>query len=495
MQFWDTIINAALMGTDKKQVSTEDMPVDLQEAATLIQESQTKDKEEKFLQLAALTFNYRQCGTLTIQKEIMMSSAPAEEKKYCNEAAAQVLNDIISEESIPLLKFWLQLCYEKQQVIFPENVPSLLATGTQQKKLQLLIASCCGKRGEWLSTFNPEWNFSSTQTNEDLWQTGTFEQRKEILKQVRKTDPSKAREWVQQTWAQEDANTKTSLLEILSENITGADISFLESLSAEKSKKVKEAATELLKQIPGSSVVKQYEEVVRQSVSIKKEKALLGMVNKTSLQFQLPASLPESIFKSGIQKMSSQKDTTDESFILYQLIGYVPPACWMSHLNCSPAEVIELFKRSDDGKKMLPALGLAVGRFRSADWATHFINEEKSFYMDLVPLLDKKEREKYLIRFIGVDTMTSTAIQLATKEEEEWTIDFTKAIFRHTAKNPYQYNRSFYNQHIDLIPVQIVADLEKFTPEENLRTMWSNMSEYIIKLITLKIQSIKAFNT
>jgi len=209
----------------------------------------------------------------------------------------------------------------------------------------------------------------------------------------------------------------------------------------------------------------------------------------------LPASIPDSIFKSGIEKLSSQKNTSDESFILYQLIGYIPPAFWARHLNCSPAEVIELFKRSDEGKRMFPALGLAVGRFRSADWVTHFINEERSFYSDMIPLLDKKEREKYLMRFIGVDTMTEMAIQLATKEEEEWGIDLAKAIFRQTAKKPYQYNRSFYNQHIDLIPVHIVGELERFTPEENLRTMWSNMSEYIIKLITLKIQIIKAFNT
>jgi hypothetical protein len=40
-----------------------------------------------------------------------------------------------------------------------------------------------------------------------------------------------------------------------------------------------------------------------------------------------------------------------------------------------------------------------------------------------------------------------------------------------------------------------VAELEKCTPpEEHLRTMWSNSSNYIIKLISLKIQTLKAFN-
>src|SRR6185503_17502119 len=193
-----------------------------------------------------LVLNYRQCGSLPVRKEVMMAGAAAEEKQYCNAAAMQSLNDIISEESMPLLRFWLHHCYEKQQIILPESIPAILSAGVQQKKLHLLIAACCGKRGEWLAGFNPEWNFSSTQTDEELWQTGTFEQRKELLKQKRKAEPAKAREWLQQTWSLEDANTKTALVELLAENIGEEDISFLESLSGEKSKKVKDAALQLL---------------------------------------------------------------------------------------------------------------------------------------------------------------------------------------------------------------------------------------------------------
>lgn len=495
MQFWDTIINTAMMGTDKKQISASDMPAAIEEVASLVNENNTKDKEEKFIQLAAIAYNYRQCGIIPAQKEIMMPLAPAEEKEYCNQAALQALQDIISEESMPLLKFWIQHCYEKQQIVSPEMVPLLLQTGTQQKKLQLLIASCCGKRGEWLSSFNPAWIFSSAQTDEELWQTGTIEQRKEILKQIRKTDPVKARELVEQTWALEDAATKTSFLEILGENAVADDIPFLEGLLNEKSKKVKEEALKLLKQIPGSTILEQYQEVIRQTVSIKKGKVLLGMGNKTTLDFHLPASIPEEVFKSGIEKLSGQKNISDESFIVYQLVSYIPPFFWKQHLECSAPEVIELFKKSEEGKRMIPALGLAVSRFKEIEWAKFFIEDEKSFYSDLVPFLEKKERESYLLKFINVNTMTDAVIQLAIKEEEEWGIELTKAIFRHIAKNPYQYNRSFYNQYIHLIPVHIVGELERCTPpEENLRTMWSNTSEYIIKLITLKIQTIKAFN-
>ncbi len=494
MQFWDTIINTAMMGTDKKQVSIGEVPAGLEEAATFINGNTAKDKEEKFLQLAALTLSYRQCGVLPPKKELRMLAAPVEEKQYCNEMASQALKDIISEESIHLLKFWLQHCYEKQQVVQPELVPVLLARGAEQKKLQLMIAACCGKRGEWLGGFNTVWNFSSTQTGEELWQTGTLEQRKEILKQTRNTDPVKAREWVQQTWVQEDANTKTSFLEILADNACDEDIPFLESLSAEKSKKVKDMAMQLLKQIPASAIVRMYEQALSLAVVLKKEKALLGMMSKTTLQCSLPESMDEAIYKTGIDKLSNTKELTDDEYVISQLMQAVSPSFWEKHLEMNPEQIIDLFQKDASGKKMIPALVNAITRFHDTRWALYFMQYSQVFYIDIIPLLQAQQQEAYSNKFF--DKYPDNIIQYAMARETEWSIELAKNIFRHAAKNPHQYNRSFYSQHIHLVPVHIVAGLEKCTPpEDNLRTMWSNTSEYIIKLVTLKIQTIKAFNT
>jgi len=493
MQFWDNIINTAMIGTDKKQVGIADLPADLAEPATVIFNNEQADKEQKFLQLAAVAFNFRQTGVSALEKEVSISPAPAEEKEYCSIPATQILKDILSEESMPLLKFWLQHCDRKQQIIIPEILAAVLGIGTQYKNLQVLIASCCGKRGEWLSRFNEAWNFSSTQTGEELWQTGTPEQRKIVFKETRKINPAKAREWLQKTWQQEDANTKTGFLELMPENISEEDIPFLESLSAEKSKKVKEEAIALLKQIPGSAIVKQYQELLQQSVTIKKEKALLGMVSKKSLLFKLPGSFDETIFKTGIEKLSSSKEISDEEFIIYQLIQSTPPSFWVKQLDSEPETIIDLFQKDKIGKKMIPAFVIAITRFNDTDWALHFMQHSETFYIDIIPLLHVQQQEIYSNKFF--EKYPDSIIQYATQRETEWSAELSKNIFKHTAKNPYQYNRSFYNQYIHLIPGPAVAELEKCTPaEEHLRSTWSNTSDYIIKLITLKIQTLKAFN-
>lgn len=494
MEFWNNIINTAMIGTDKKQISAAELPADLQEAATIIYANEAIDKEEKFLQLAALTFNYRQAGVLPLHKEtVTLPQCAPEEKTYCNTSASQVLKGIQSEQSIPLLKFWLQQCNAKDQVAQPELIPSLLAEGVQQKKLQTLVAACCGKRGKWLSSFNEAWNFSQNQTAEQRWQTGTPEQRKAILKDTRTNDPALARDWLQQTWPQEDANTKTAFLEILSINISEADITFLESLSLEKSKKVKEETTNLLKCIPASAVVQLYQQVLQLSVQLKKERALFGLSSKMVLQFLLPLGFDESIFKTGIDKLSNNKEFTDDEFILIQLIQSVPPTFWEKQLAADPKTIIEQFQKDDIGKKMMPALVIATIKFNDVQWALHLMQHSSVFYIEIIPLLPLQEQEKYSNQFF--EQFADSIIQYAVQREAEWSTTLTKNIFRHLAKNPYNYTRSFFSEHIHLIPASIVAELEKCTPpEEHLRTMWSNTSDYIIKLISLKIQTLKAFN-
>ena len=494
MEAWNNIINAAMIGTDKKAISTTDLPDDLSEAANMISSNDAIDKEEKFLQLASLTFNYRQCGLLPLHKEqINISIAATEEKEYCSNHSAQVLKDIFTEDSIPLLGFWLKKCNERNKIALPELLPNLFSIGAQQKKLQTLIADCCGKRGEWLSGFNSAWNFSSTQTSEELWQRGTPEQRKKLLQEIRKINPAQAIEWLQQTWPHEDANTKTGFLEILSSSINESDILFLESLSSEKGKKVKDEAYDLLKHIPSSSIVLQYQQVLQQTVFLKKEKTLLGLSSKTSLQFHLPDNIDEAIYKSGIDKLSNTKDFSDEEFIIKQLIQSVPTSFWEKQLDCKPQDVINHFQKELTGKKMMPALILALKKFPNHEWAIAFMQHSEIFYIDIIPLLPLQQQDFYSNKFF--EKFPDSIIQYAVQREAEWGVELASNILRYTAKNYYQYNRSFYNQHIHLIPAKIAMELEKFAPnEDNLRGSWGGMSDYILKLLQIKSQTIQSFN-
>lgn len=494
MNFWNNVVQTAMLGTDKKDIAQQDdLPEELLAAVKIINDNAVIDAEEKFIQTAALGFNYRQSGTCpNPQPDATLSLAPDEEKLYCNAEAVQALKDILFEDSVGLLKIWLQLCVQKNQIVTPALIPALMDKSVQQKHLKTLVQQCVGQRGAWLSQFNSEWNFAREIKFEDLWQTGTPAERKNTLQQLRISDASKAREWLKETWPVENANSKNDLLSAMSINISSGDIEWLECLLNEKSQKVKDQVLQLLKQIPTSTIVKQYEEFLSQSISIRKEKGLLGLSSKTIIHFDITTPVGENIFKSGIEKLSNRKEFSDDEYIIYQLMQSVPVQFWEKQFSLSPAEIIQMFQKDEIKKKFIPAMISAVVQFKDTGWADAFMKNSQVFYLDIIPLLSVEQQEYYSNKFFSGHE--ESIIGFALQRDEDWSTELAKNIFKHTAKNYYTYNRAFYNRHIHLIPVQIVGLLEKCTPqEEHLRESWSHISDYIIKLITLKIETIKAF--
>ena len=277
MEFWNNIINTALLGTDKKQLSNVELSADLNDAFEQINLNNSLDKEDKFLQVTAVAFNYRQTGLSAIKKdEVSIKEAQTETLPYCNKEALHVLNDILEIQSRSLLKLWLQHCKATQQIVPPEIIPSLFDIATSQKNIQSIITNCCGKRGEWLSSFNADWNFYTSENDEEVWQNGNVDQRKKLLQKIRLTEPSKAREWLQQTWETEGANAKAELLKQLEMNLSENDLEWLESLTNDKSQKVKDIVNDFLRMIPTSSTISNYWNVLKNSVILKKRKSTVG---------------------------------------------------------------------------------------------------------------------------------------------------------------------------------------------------------------------------
>jgi hypothetical protein len=490
MQFWNQIIQTAMLGTDKKQLTAGELPEALAEVSTVISSNTTLDKEEQFLQMASLAMNYRQSGTQPLQKaDISIPLAPPEEKPYCNNRAAAVLKDIVAEDSNPLLTIWLQHCVSAGQLAPPSLLPVLLDKATQHKSLRTALENIMGKRGEWLCGFNPNWQFTAAETDEERWQTGKPEQRRQVLQQLRSTDPALARQWLQETWAQENANSKAELIKALEVNLSEKDLEWLESLATEKSQKVKEEVLNLLKRLPESSVIQMYWEVVQESVRLKK-----GLL-KSTLSVQLPTDINEAIFKTGIERLSgNQNNITDEGFVIYQLMTFIPPHFWETYLKDTPENIIKLFGRDKISEELIKAIGMATGRFKDSAWTKFFLHDEKKIYYDLLPMLSETERDEYLLtRF---EHMAEAAVNLLIKENtSEWKLPIAKAVFKYIAANPYQYNRSFYSRNIHLIPVQMLEELDSFLPaEEYQRNTWRSTSEYVKKLLQLKQRTIQSFS-
>jgi Family of unknown function (DUF5691) len=494
MQFWNEVLHTALLGSDKKAVDPANLHPDLGELSQRLTAA-VPDKEDRFLQLAAIALNYRQAGTTPLDKEgLTLIAAPPEEKPYCSVPAMQVLGDLLAENNPSLITFWLKLCQDNGQIVRPDLLPALLQTGAGDKSLRNGIIACIGRRGEWLSRLNPGWTFASGngESDEQLWQTGSIDQRKQVLQQLRLSNPGLALEWLQQTWPHEDAGTKLDLLQQLTIGSNDKDLPFLESLAGEKSKKVKEQVFLLLKKIPSSPLVASYWAVVHNNLSLKKESTLLGLVSKSTLRLQSPAVADKVIYESGIEKLSNKKELTDDEFLLYQLMQWVPLSFYETHWQLTTEQLIRFFEEDALGKKLFPALILSIVHFTDMARAQVMMSRSGVFYLDLIPLLPLQQQDHYSLKFF--QQSPDSIIQYAVQRNEDWGMDLTVLILQHAIKNPYQYNRSFFGRIIHLLPVAAADVRLADTADNPAGNNWNTVVEYWKKLLHLKKQTINAFN-
>jgi hypothetical protein len=501
MPFEDHIIQVALLGTDKQQINIAEADEFLQPSLQIVAGNTSLDKEEAFLQSVALAFNYRQAGAVApVKMEASIESAPAEEKLYCSPASLHALKDILDIESVSLLRLWLQSCADNHLLVTPDFIPVLFDIAAGNKRLLPLVTKCCGKRGEWLITFNENWKFSGSDNLDEIWQTGSLEQRKLALEQVRVDDVAKALQMLSETWATEDANTKAVFLGVLETNIGDADRDFIEQARAEKSKKVKEVATNLLKLIPSSTIVQQYVNVLQLSLQIKKDKALLGLLSKKALQIEL-GEIDESVFATGIEKLSNIKDVDDSIYIVCQLIKNIPPVALKELLQIEYDEMANLFLQKKS--HLLSALTEGAIKFKDVACLQIALHKDKgNFYRQAIPLLPPAEANAYCQNYFEQQKgnqafgSRSEIIDMVCKSGILIGSSFCAVMCQQLASDTYQFNRRFYNNYIHLFPADFPSVAEKYVPQqEYYQNQWSSIVSYVKRLMYLRSSTIKHFST
>lgn len=478
MQSWNDILNIALLGTAKKQPDTGTLPGPLQPAAATILAAPDTDREEQFLQLAAVVFNYRQSGAMaTAGGSSAIPVCPPETKAYCSATAIQSLHHTLDSENIPLLTLWMELCVRHQQVLPPEYLPRILENASRHKSLRNLAAACCGKRGEWLAQFNREWNFSvAADTTEEMWENGTTAQRLEALTRIRQERPADARALLQATWPQESAAVKAELLNALATGVSIEDAPWLETLLNEKSKQVKEAALTLLKKIPGSHLHELYWQLLESAIRIDNK----GKVTVT------PAIPPDAeIFKTGIDKLSNNARISDDEYILSQLVALVHPRMWEEHFKASFEEVADLFHQQKALKPFVPSLVQAISWFADEKRALSLVQHSDTFHMTLLPLLPADQQDAYILQHF--DAHSSLVMNYVGQLQQVWSEELAMKILRFCAKNPYTYSQRTMGDFITLIPSSVKSALDGISAEnENYQTYWKSISMHLVGLLQIK---------
>ncbi|MEU4163715.1 SWIM zinc finger family protein [Actinoplanes sp. NPDC026670] len=250
------LLTAALVGTGRRPWSASALrvgalTVDLGAGAAL-------------LEAAAVALTCRRAGVEPAIGRVPLEAAPSETDAPLPPAAGARLGRILGggapgggHHEQELLAQWLAAAASRGGVVPPVLLPDLLEAGRRNTSVRADMARVAGRRGAWLAAQRAEWRWLLNEAAPALtcdWTTATSAERLGHLTALRATDPDRARELLESTWAEESSDNRARFLETFGPGLSTADEPLLERALDDRRKEVREAALDLLRHLPGAAL-------------------------------------------------------------------------------------------------------------------------------------------------------------------------------------------------------------------------------------------------
>ncbi len=485
----DTLVTMALVGTAQqpdKDTGTR-TPID-----TLTAGFSGREMERRLLLAAGAWAIYRQAGKGPGHLPTAPEPAAPETLRTCAPALARLVEDMLAGTHDDLLPEALERMEKAGLHLPPELLPTAL--NAQSSQLRTALAPVLGERGRWLSQFNPAWSWVSRKLPaggyalpagaEITWQEGTPEQRSEILRRLRASDPVKARQWLEGTWKQEKAQFRAEALETFSTGLSADDESFLEEALNDRSARVCETAASLLVRIPISALAARMRSRANEMLVYAKGKLTVTPPTAIDKQWQ----------RDGIVARAPQ-GVGERAWWLMQVMERIPPAHWEEHFAAPPAKLIASVRPKEWEQTLIEGWSQAAIRFNDAQWILALWDwwYQRRYYAcpeqlrrDLINLMPQQEAEsrvqEQLINYkspknAGWEDLLSA---LPTPWSKEFGDVYLAELRNYLGKiavevqNSYRWLTSVTIATTALPPACFAAALEKWTlPESsNAHTRW-----------------------
>ncbi|MCP9496004.1 MAG: DUF5691 domain-containing protein [Pyrinomonadaceae bacterium MAG19_C2-C3] len=378
-----TIHETALLGTRRKSFTMPQVEGALGSLLSQLVESdrraeaneEAKNAEKLLLEVAAVVSLYEACGQMPERISTDLPSVcESDASPVCPPRTSQFFAQMLEGQHADVLPEALRLAAVKGFRIFADLLPALLELGTKHTDLRDAITPVLGERGQWLARQNPAWEWAEAPNTveesavEEVWQTASRDKRMTLLRELRRTEPSRSRALLASTWEQEAPEDRSAFLRLFENNLGEADEALLEVALDDRRKEVRRVAFDLLTRLPSSALVRRMKERVRSLVEIS---SVRMSKRKNPLAATLPAECDRAMQRDGI-KPKPPHGIGEKAWWLMQMLGAVPPAVWCEHLKLGAPELLELAKTHKFSDALLGGWAIATTRFRDTGWAEAF---------------------------------------------------------------------------------------------------------------------------
>lgn len=331
------LLKMALLGTGKCR---EEPTLVTSPVAHLDFISEGISRESRLLLQAGSLAVYQAAGKpLTLVPPL--PEAPADQESRASPTLLKILERTLTPEETELLPEFLVALSARGLSVPHSLLPRFLSLTDPELRRELLPV--LGKRGVWLSQFDPNWAWcreksdSEEETIDALsgpWLEGSVTQRVEVLGQVRRLNPGLGLTWLEEVFSKEKAGTRRAFLEQLRVGLAATDEPFLNQSLSDRSQQVRFLAADLLMQLPDSEVARRMQQ--RGEALLRNVAAIGGEIH---LKCEPPQQIPKEWLEDGIPEKSSHGEGP-RGFWTEEIVARIPLGFWTKLFERIPLALV-----------------------------------------------------------------------------------------------------------------------------------------------------------
>jgi hypothetical protein len=387
---WNELVRVAILGTDRGKLSRN--ALGQLEALSLASGNREKDPALFLLEASAACQLYRRAGRkMPVFRKEQPTPAP-EDSAYIPLSAHKYLQKVLGGVFAPSLKELLSYIAQKKRVVHPRFLPELFELALKQKDLLPLLQAVSGNRGPWLAGQLPDWASLFPAPNPLRLPGQTPEQRRQLLESIRRKDPQKGLDWLEENWKAEASGTRPALFRMLKTGLSESDIPFLEARLKERKKEVRAIASEFLAQLPASAFYQALNGKLKEWVGMNKRST------KGKLAVNLPEDMLDRLADIGLPLSSDWTSEGVKKGAFLQVLALMPPNSWMP-AEGPPKQQLLYLVRHEWGLELIQAMtrsALLHGDFAWQQALLHFwlenYHRDRWHKLDMEPLLKQLPR-------------------------------------------------------------------------------------------------------
>jgi hypothetical protein len=399
---WAALLPAAMVGTERDSGPLPNLPGPIGALAAEAARA-TDDPATALLRIAAVLATCSLAGARGSAQTDPLPAAAVDDTLPALEAGPvhDALRWSLHEGPPRLHHTALRSLAAAQRRMPPALLPQALELGRRSVALRAPLLSVLGARGLWLAAQRDDWKYAAgaaAASSDTLhWTYGTLEQRRAFLVRERETNPAAARERLQLALPELSAKERAELVTTLAISLCDADEPLLDSLRADRSREVRQAALAVLLRLPQAGHPQRA--AGRVAALMRHERVLL----RRRWQIEAPERAADDWKADQVDAGRPQHEPLGErAWWLYQLVRQVPLGWWTAHTALSPAELLDWATSTDWTAALICGWRDVLFAAPDEDWCDALLDNWPKALQEnpsaVLALLGPDRRERHLQR-------------------------------------------------------------------------------------------------